>query len=159
LPLYFGARSESKINPSTGLVQKLFYPAVDIDTFFGPDREMVNRDTGEVESTGTRITRCDLAANFYTDNFASLTAMIMTRKLGQLLPRAGQYGPTWGYEKGRRQNWFRAKIYDKTCELEGRRTPAAGATTARFECQFGSEFLKRRGLSILKFHAFRAASI
>lgn len=112
--------------------------------FCEPDFEMVNRLTGEVELSGTRITRLDLAGNFYTDNFAALSQMLMTRKLGQRSPRAGKFGPVWGYDS-KRANWLKAKVYDKTCELEGRRTPAVGATTARFEIQLGSEILKRRG--------------
>lgn len=118
-----------------------------VPLLFGPDFEMVNRLTGEVELSGTRITRCDLAGNFYTDNFAALSAMLMTRKLGQRAPRQGKYGPMWGYDS-KRANWLKAKVYDKTCEIEGRRTPATGATTARFEVQLGSEILKRRGLHI-----------
>lgn len=124
-----------------------YLPAV--SGFCAPDVEMVNRSTGEVEYSGTRITRCDLAGNFFTDNFASLTAMLMTRKLGQRAPRAGKFGPMWGYDS-KRANWLKAKVYDKACELEGRRTPAAGATTARFEVQFGSEILKRRGLHTMQ---------
>lgn len=120
-----------------------YMPAV--SGFGAPDVEMVNRVTGEVEYSGTRITRCDLAGNFFTDNFAALSAMLMTRKLGQRAPRMGKFGPMWGYDS-KRANWLKAKVYDKACELEGRRTPAAGATTARFEVQFGSEILKRRGL-------------
>lgn len=116
-----------------------------IEGFLEPDFEMVNRITGEVELSGTRITRCDLAGNFFTDNFAALSQMLMTRKLGQRPPRQGKYGPMWGYDS-KRANWLKAKVYDKTCEIEGRRTPATGATTARFEVQLGSEILKRRGL-------------
>lgn len=127
------------------LVQEMFPSVTD---FFGPDFEMVNRSTGEVQYSGTRITRCDLAGNFHTDNFAALTAQLMTHRIGQLHPRAGKYGPTWGYDS-KRSNWFRAKVYDKECELEGRRTPASGATTARFEVQLGSELLKRKNLHTL----------
>lgn len=122
-----------------------YFPLV--SGFFEPDFEMVNRLTGEVELSGTRITRCDLAGNFYTDNFASLSQMLMARKLGQRPPRVGKFGPMWGYDS-KRANWFKAKVYDKSCELEGRRTPATGATTARFEVQLGSEILKRRGLNV-----------
>ena len=122
-----------------------YYPA--IQDFFGPDFQMVNRVTGEVQLSGTRITRCDLAGNFFTDNFASLTQMLMTRKLGQRPPKAGKFGPMWGYDS-KRANWLKAKVYDKACELEGRRIPATGATTARFEVQLGSEILKRKGLHI-----------
>lgn len=122
-----------------------YYPG--INDFFGSDFKMVNRVTGEVVLSGTRITRCDLAGNFFTDNFASLTAQLMTRKLGQRAPRMGKFGPMWGYDS-KRANWLKAKVYDKACELEGRRTPATGATTARFEVQLGSEILKRKGLHI-----------
>ena len=122
-----------------------YFPA--ITDFFAPDWELVNRLTGEVKYSGTRITRCDLAGNFYTDNFGSLTAMLMTRKLGQRAPRAGKFGPMWGYDS-KRANWLKAKVYDKTCELEGRRTPATGATTARVEVQLGREILKRKGLHV-----------
>lgn len=122
-----------------------YFPA--ISDFCAPDWEMVNRITGEVELSGTRITRCDLAGNFYTDNFAALCSMLMTRKLGQRPPRVGKFGPMWGYDS-KRANWLKAKVYDKSCELEGRRTPATGATTARFEVQLGSEILKRRGQHI-----------
>jgi hypothetical protein len=69
----------------------------------------------------------------------------MTHKINKLTPRAGKYGATWGYDS-KRGNWFRGKIYDKTCELEGRRSPASGATVARFEIQLGSELLKRKGV-------------
>lgn len=124
-----------------------YYPKV--TGFFGEDFEAINRLTGEIERTGTRITRCDLAGNFYTDNFAKLCDMLMTRKLGQRSPRMGKYGPMWGYDS-KRANWMKAKVYDKLCELAGRRTPAVGETTARFEVQLGSEILKRKGLDILK---------
>lgn len=142
---YFGGRVVKKVNPTTGITHIERFHAVDLSHFFGSDIEMVNRDTGVIELMGTRITRCDLAGNFYTDNFAALTAMLMTRKLGQHKPMPGKYGPTWGYGS-KRSNWFKAKIYDKDCELEGRRTPATGATTARFEVQLGSEKLKRLSL-------------
>ncbi len=145
---YFPARTVKITNPTTGITELRHYKAVDLAYFFGSDIEMVNRSTGEIELMGTRITRCDLAGNFFTDNFASLTAMLMTRKLGQRPPRAGKFGPMWGYDS-KRANWLKAKVYDKTCELEGRRTSASGATTARFEVQLGSEILKRRGLSVL----------
>lgn len=118
-----------------------------IEGFFGKDMPAVNRLTGEIELTGTRITRCDLAGNFFTDNFSRLSATLMTRKLGQRAPRMGKFGPMWGYDS-KRANWLKAKVYDKDCEILGRRTPAAGETTARFEVQLGSEYLKRHGLAI-----------
>lgn len=43
------------------------FPQVKPADFFGQDFEMVNRHTGEVKYSGTRITRCDLAGNFRTD--------------------------------------------------------------------------------------------
>lgn len=146
---YFGGRAVKKVNATTGQISIERFPAVDMTHFFGDDIEMVNRATGEIETLGTRITRCDLAGNFFTDNFAALTAMLMTRKLGQRPPKPGKFGPMWGYDS-KRANWLKAKVYDKTCELEGRRTPATGATTARFEVQLGSEILKRRELHIEK---------
>jgi len=120
-----------------------YYPKV--TGFFAPDIEMVNRQTGEIELMGTRITRIDLAGNMYTDNYAALSQMCMTRKLGQRLPRMGKFGPTWGYDS-KRANWMKAKLYDKTTELAGRRIPVTGETIARFEVQLGSEILKRKGL-------------
>lgn len=126
-----------------------YLPLVDWKTeFFGPDIELLNRYTGEFELLGSRITRCDLAGNFYTDNYGALSQMMMTRRMGQLVPRVGKYGPTWGYDT-KRSNWLRAKLYDKLCELAGRRTPASGETTARFEVQLGSEILKRQGLNTI----------
>jgi hypothetical protein len=123
------------------------YPFFNVFEFFGADFEKVDPDTGLIETFGTRITRCDLAGNFYTDNYAALCAQLMTHKINRLAPRVGKYGPTWGYES-QRGNWFRGKLYDKLCELSGRRTPASGETTARFEVQLGSELLKRQGLNV-----------
>lgn len=57
----------------------------------------------------------------------------------------GKYGPTWGYD-AKRSNWWRAKIYDKTAELAGKRRSDGGATDGRFEIQLGSEYLKRHKL-------------
>lgn len=154
---HFPARIISKVLPQTReewlsnappVTVEQHYEAVDLSRFFGDDIEIINRSTGEVEYVGTRITRCDLAGNFYTDNFSKLTEMLMTRKLGQRPPRMGNFGPMWGYG-AKRANWFKAKVYDKTCELEGRRTPSAGETVARFEVQLGSEFLKNKGLNKL----------
>lgn len=98
-----------------------------------------------VGDSGTFITRVDLAANMWTDNFSALTQTAMSQRIGQKPARAGKYGAMWGYE-AKRGNWVKAKLYDKTCELEGRRTPASGATVARFEVQLGGEKLKRLGL-------------
>lgn len=123
------------------------YPKFNIFEFFGEDFERINTDTGVIESHGTRITRCDLAGNLYTDNFAALSAQCMTHKVNRIQPRMGKYGPQWGYD-AKRANWLKAKLYDKSCELAGRRVPASGETVARFEVQLGSEILKRKGLSV-----------
>lgn len=97
---------------------------------------------GTPAECGTFLTRIDLAGNLDTDNYAALCAASMSRRIGQRLPKEGKYGPTWGYDS-KRGNWMKAKLYDKTAELEGRRTPSPGATTARFEVQLGSEWLKQ----------------
>ena len=120
-----------------------YYPT--LGKLFQPDFEMLNRNTGVIELSGTRITRCDLTSNFNTDNFYSLSQMLMSHPIGQHPPRMGKYGVMWGYES-QRAGWLRAKVYDKTCELEGRRTPAHDATMARFEVQLGSEYLRRNHL-------------
>ena len=96
------------------------------------------------EVGGTVLTRVDLAANFLCTSYSDLCGIVMGRRLGQHLPIAGRYGPTFGY--GKRGGWWKAKIYDKQAEQEGRRSPSAGATLARFEVELGREFLKRRGL-------------
>jgi len=94
---------------------------------------------------GTFITRIDLAGNFEVSDYAALCSAAMVRRIGQKLPMAGKYGPTWGYDS-KRSNWTKAKLYDKTAELEGKRRSGGGATLARFEVQLGSEFLKREKL-------------
>lgn len=94
---------------------------------------------------GTYLTRIDLAGNFSVSDYAALSASMMVRRIGQKLPMAGRYGPTWGYD-AKRANWWKAKLYDKTAELEGRRRSSGGATLARFEVQLGTEYLKREGL-------------
>lgn len=99
------------------------------------------------DGAGTTITRVDLAGNFNTDNFSALNSNLATNKLGQLLPVMGAFGVMWGYEKGRRNNWVRAKIYDKAAEMNGNRKSKGGATLARFEVQLGAEYLKREALN------------
>jgi len=94
---------------------------------------------------GTFITRIDLAGNFEVSDYAALCSAAMIRRIGQKLPMAGRYGPTWGYES-KRSNWTKAKLYDKTAEQEGKRRSGGGATLARFEVQLGSEYLKREKL-------------
>jgi hypothetical protein len=97
---------------------------------------------GTVAECGTYLTRLDLAGNFQVSDYAALCSAAMVRRVGQKLPAAGKYGPTWGYDT-KRSNWSKAKLYDKTAEIEGRRRGDGGATVARFELQLGSEYLKR----------------
>lgn len=94
---------------------------------------------------GTYLTRIDLAGNFQVSDYAALASAMMVRRIGQKLPMAGKYGPTWGYD-AKRSNWWKAKLYDKDAELEGLRRSKGGATLARFEVQLGAEILKREGL-------------
>lgn len=97
---------------------------------------------------GTYLTRLDLAGNFEVSDYAALSSQMMVRRIGQKLPAAGKYGPTWGYDS-KRSNWWKAKLYDKTAELQGLRRSKGGATLARFEVQLGAEFLKREGLDMV----------
>jgi len=106
--------------------------------------EVVDGGAGILEC-GTWLTRVDLAGNFEVSDYAALSAAFLVRRIGQRLPMPGRYGPTWGYES-KRGNWWKAKLYDKSAELEGKRRSGGGATLARFEVQLGSEYLKRRGL-------------
>lgn len=101
--------------------------------------------TGTPAEWGTYLTRVDLAGNFWTSNYGALSQGVMVRRIGQKLPQLGKYGPMWGYD-AKRGNWMRAKLYDKDAEQAGKRRSDGGATTARFEVQLGSEFLKRDGL-------------
>lgn len=98
-----------------------------------------------VAEYGTKFTRLDLAGNFMTTDYSALSSTLSIRRIGQRLPLPGKYGPTWGYTS-KRSNWMKAKLYDKTAEAEGRRTPSSGATMARFEVQLGSEYLKQNRL-------------
>lgn len=103
---------------------------------------------GTISEYGTYLTRIDLASNFETDSYHQVSQVIATRKIGQRLPVVGKYGPTWGYEAKRGQFW-KAKLYDKLAELDGKRTPYFGNTKARFEVQLGSEYLRQNKLSDL----------
>lgn len=100
---------------------------------------------GTASECGTFLTRIDLAGNFETDNYAALCTAAMSRRISQRRPREGRFGPTWGYD-AKRGNWSKAKLYDKLAEMEGRRSPASGATIGRFEVQLGSEYLKQHNL-------------
>lgn len=104
---------------------------------------------------GTRLSRVDLACNYQVSDFAGWCRQLMMRSIGRKRPQAGRYGPMWGYH-AKRANWWRAKVYDKASEAEGRQGPVPGATLARFEVQLGGEFLKREGLTTVK--AWKAES-
>ncbi len=103
-------------------------------------------ETAGVEASrrGTCLTRVDLASNFRVSCFSDICQVLSQRVIGRHVPIMGRYGPTWGY--GKRSNWWKGKVYDKTAEQEGKRRSAGGETVARFEVQLGAEFLKRRGL-------------
>lgn len=103
---------------------------------------------GTIAQYGTVLTRLDLASNFQTDNYLNLSQVFATRRIGQRLPRVGKYGPTWGYDTKRGQYW-KAKLYDKQAEQDGKRTPYTHHTLARFEIQLGSEYLRQKHLNHL----------
>jgi len=98
---------------------------------------------------GTVITRVDLAGNYEVSDYAGLCHAMSVRRIGRILPIMGKYGPTWGYG-AKRGGWFRAKLYDKTAELAGRKRVSTGATVARFEIQLGAEYLRRAGLDTVE---------
>lgn len=100
---------------------------------------------GGMCDVGTTLTRIDLAGNFHVSDYAALCHAMSVRRVGRRLPFQGKYGPTWGYD-AKRSNWWKAKLYDKTAEQQGKRRSDGGATLARFEVQLGSEYLKREGL-------------
>lgn len=106
--------------------------------------ETLTADSNVLQA-GTFLTRLDLAGNFEVSDYAAFCSAAMVRRIGQKLPMAGKYGPTWGYD-AKRSNWWKAKLYDKTAELQGKRRSTGGATLARFEVQLGSEWLKRERL-------------
>lgn len=127
----FGTRGVRKVNTEAG---------------YG---EAAGVGQGSPLECGTYLTRIDLCHNFDVSDYAALAGSMMVKRIGQKLPMAGKYGPTWGYDANR-SNWYKAKLYDKTAELQGKRTPNPGATRARFEVQLGSEYLKREGLDQVK---------
>jgi len=109
-------------------------------------RQALHGPTGVVLSeSGTHLRRIDLAGNLETDDYNALTVALMSRRIGQKLPALGKYGPMWGYD-AKRGEWWKAKLYDKTAELEGLRRSQGGATLARFEVQLGGQWLRRRML-------------
>ncbi|MDZ4212530.1 MAG: phage/plasmid replication protein, partial [Methylotenera sp.] len=118
------------------------YPELDLRLLGSIQRK------GTISQYGTVLTRLDLNSNFTTDSYLQLSQVLSTRKIGQKIPRVGLYGPTWGYDTKRGQYW-KAKLYDKTAEQDGKRTPYIHATTARFEVQLGSEYLRQNDLNTL----------
>lgn len=117
------------------------YPKINTSTFGQAQYD------GFDDHRGTVFTRLDLTSNFYTDSYHQLATYYASRKLNTRLPVMGKYGPTWGYDTKRGQYW-KAKLYDKQAELDGKRTPYHNQTTARFEVQLGSEYLRQNGLNL-----------
>ena len=119
----------------------------------GCGTRLLRRVTGEttldgdspILQCGTFLTRLDLAGNFEVSDYPALCSAAMVRRIGPKLPMVGKYGPTWGYDS-KRSNWWKAKLYDKQAELDGKRRGGSGSTLARFEVQLGSEWLKREKL-------------
>lgn len=118
------------------------YPDLDY-RFFGT----VQR-AGTIAEYGTVITRLDLASNFHTDSYLQLSQILAQRKINRHVPKDGKYGALWGYDSKRGQYW-KAKLYDKQAEQDGKRTPYTHATLARFEIQLGSEYLRQNKLNRL----------
>lgn len=104
------------------------------------------QNPGTLYEFGTTLSRVDLAANFQVSDYKSWVLHLLQRPISRRYPRLGKYGPTWGYES-RRSNWWKAKVYDKSAEIAGKRAPNDGETLARFEVQLGSEYLKRENLN------------
>lgn len=121
---------------------KSIYPNIDMSLVGTISRR------GTISEYGTYLTRIDLASNFETDSYHQLSQVIGSRKINQRLPVVGKYGPTWGYEAKRGQFW-KAKLYDKQAEMDGKRTPYFGNTKARFEVQLGSTYLRKYSLDDL----------
>lgn len=119
------------------------YPDLDY-RFFGT----VQRE-GTIAEYGTVLTRLDLASNFQTDSYLQLSQVIAQRKIFRHVPKDGKYGAIWGYDSKRGQYW-KAKLYDKQAEQDGKRTPYTHDTLARFEIQLGSEYLRQNKLNRLK---------
>lgn len=118
------------------------YPQIDLRLLGSIQRE------GSISQYGTVLTRLDLASNFETDSYLQLSQVLSARKIGQKIPRVGKYGPVWGYDSKRSQYW-KAKLYDKRAEQDGKRTPYTNETLARFEIQLGSEYLRQNNLNYL----------
>ena len=151
----FGTRFNRKVTEETGKGVNAAFPVLQggssvprVDAsheiLFDLPQESISGSSKLLEA-GTFLTRIDLAGNFEVSDYSALNSAMMVRRIGQKLPSAGKYGATWGYDS-KRSNWWKAKLYDKTAELEGKRRSQGGKTLARFEVQLGSEFLKREGL-------------
>ena len=128
-------------NKAKSLINRI-YPKIDTSTFGQAAYD------GFDDHRGTVLTRLDLTSNFATDSYYQLATYYASRKINTRLPVMGKYGPTWGYDTKRGQYW-KAKMYDKQAELDGKRTPYHNATTARFEVQLGSEYLRQNGLNLI----------
>ena len=128
-------------NKAKSLINRI-YPQIDT-TMFGQAQY-----DGFDDHRGTVLTRLDLTSNFATNSYHQLSTFYASRKLNTRLPVMGKYGPTWGYDTKRGQYW-KAKLYDKQAELDGKRTPYHNDTTARFEVQLGSEYLRQNGLNLI----------
>jgi hypothetical protein len=98
---------------------------------------------------GFAITRIDLASNFITNSYSQIATLFASRKINRKLPIMGKYGPTWGYDAKRSQYW-KAKLYDKQAEQDGKHSPYTNETLARFEIQLGSEYLRQNNLTNIK---------
>jgi hypothetical protein len=122
---------------------KRIYPQINLSTFGTISR------AGTISEYGTYLTRIDLASNFQTDCYSQIASLFASRKLFTKLPILGKYGPTWGYDTKRGQYW-KAKLYDKTAEQTGKRTPNTNETIARFEIQLGATYLRKHSLNFLK---------
>ena len=103
----------------------------------------------EFGRTGTVLARVDLAANCLVSDYPMFCQALMQRKIGNMRPIMGKYGPTWGYG-AKRGGWVRVKLYDKDAEQAGRKTMSPGATMARFEVQLGREWLRVNGLDTVE---------
>lgn len=134
-------------------VLQCFEKAAEIIKHLHPELDLrmlgtINR-RGTAAEYGTYLTRIDLTSNFHTDSYSNLAQQLATRRIGQKLPRLGKYGPTWGYDSKRGQFW-KAKLYDKQAEQDGKRTPYTNETLARFEIQLGATYLRKYELNLLQ---------
>lgn len=142
----FGYRSNIEGLPVVGVVERVPEVLRFLDVEWSMFGALVAANS--VAEWGTRISRVDLAGNFEVSDYAGWCRMLMMRSIGRNRPFAGKYGPTWGYQS-KAAHWWRAKVYDKQAEQDGKRGPNAGATLARFEVQLGREYLRREKLDFV----------